>query len=253
MQIVFQDPYASLDPRLTVGAIIAEPLVIHGIGDRAERAAGGSRSCSTWSASMPTPSRATRTSSPAASASASASRARSRSSRSWSSPTSRSRALDVSIQSQILNLLIGPEARLGLSYIFISHDLGVVRARERSRRGDVSRPHRRDGRDGRALCSRIRRHPYTQALISAIPAPDPDSGAPAHRARRRTAEPRERRRPAARSIRAARARCRSAANGFPMSRKRSPAPPRVTIRRGRPRRAASGAIFINSPSPCGRG
>ena len=91
MQIVFQDPFASLNPRMTVAAILGEALDIHGLGcaarqrrERVARAAG-------LVGSPPTHATATRTSSPAASASASASPARSRSSRSSSSPTSRSR------------------------------------------------------------------------------------------------------------------------------------------------------------------
>ena len=50
MQIIFQDPFASLNPRMTVGAILEEPLLVHGIGDAARRAARGWTSCSGWSA-----------------------------------------------------------------------------------------------------------------------------------------------------------------------------------------------------------
>ena len=78
MQIVFQDPYSSLDPRMTVGDIVGEPLIVHGIGSKARPQRRGSASCSTSSASTRASRTATRTSSPAASGSASASRARSR-------------------------------------------------------------------------------------------------------------------------------------------------------------------------------
>ncbi len=77
MQIVFQDPFASLNPRMTVGEILAEPLVVHGIGTRRERDATGRGVARASSASRRTTRNATRTNSPAASASASASPARS--------------------------------------------------------------------------------------------------------------------------------------------------------------------------------
>ena len=79
MQIIFQDPFASLNPRMTVGAIIGEALVIHKLAKtKQEFDATASPSCWRRSGSSPTTCAATRTSSPAASASASASRARSR-------------------------------------------------------------------------------------------------------------------------------------------------------------------------------
>ena len=127
LQIVFQDPYASLDPRMTVNEIIAEPLRIHGRYGT-ERARSEVREL--LRARRPQP-RARqpvrRTSSPAASASASASPAR------WrcdpkvlvlDEPVS---ALDVSIQAGVINLLEDLQDELGLSYLFISHDLSVVR------------------------------------------------------------------------------------------------------------------------------
>jgi hypothetical protein len=81
MQIVFQDPFASLNPRMTVGEILEEPLIVHGIGDAAERRARVNELLG-WSASRRTMRSAIRTNSPAASASASASPARWR----WNRP-----------------------------------------------------------------------------------------------------------------------------------------------------------------------
>ena len=170
MQIVFQDPYASLDPRQSVGAILAEPFEIHRIGTRAHRRArvvellglvgldaeaaekfphefsGGQRQRIGIARAIALSPKLIVADEPVS-------------------------ALDVSIQSQILNLLVGLRERLGLSYLFISHDLAVVehisdwvlvmylgRAVES---GPVEAIYARPS------------HPYTQALISAIPQPVP--------------------------------------------------------------------------------
>ena len=82
MQMVFQDPYASLNPRKRVGSIIGDPMKIHRTANKKERQGSACRSCSRPSASHRSTTTASRTSSPAASASGSASRARSRCGRS---------------------------------------------------------------------------------------------------------------------------------------------------------------------------
>ena len=93
MQIVFQDPFASLNPRMTVGEILEEPLVVHNIGDRTERRARVNRVAEPGRPRHATTRNAIRTNSPAVSASASASPARWRWSRRWWFATSRSRRL----------------------------------------------------------------------------------------------------------------------------------------------------------------
>ena len=75
-------------------------------------------------------------------------------------------ALDVSIQAQVLNLFMELTGALNLTYLFISHDLGVVRYLSRSRGRHVPRPRRRDGADRRAV--RAPSHPYTQALLAEV-------------------------------------------------------------------------------------
>ncbi len=90
IQMVFQDPFGSLNPRRKAGELVAQGLVVHGT-PRARGTGAGARSCSRWSASIPHRRIAIRTSSPADSASASGLHARSRSSPKCSSPTSRSR------------------------------------------------------------------------------------------------------------------------------------------------------------------
>jgi oligopeptide/dipeptide ABC transporter ATP-binding protein len=171
MQMVFQNPYSSLNPRMTVKAIVAEPLIIHKrargrelhervraliatVGLRDEHLyrfphefSGGQRQRIAIARALALEPKLVV----------------------LDEPTS---ALDVSVQAQILNLLSDLQRRLGLTYLFISHDLGVIRY----------------------VCDRVGvmylgriveeaptdelfnepQHPYTRSLLSAIPDPDPD-------------------------------------------------------------------------------
>ncbi len=170
VQMIFQDPYASLDPRMTAGGIVSEPLDIHGVGTKAERRerikellaivgldpAYGVRYPHEFSGGQ---------------------RQRIGVARALAldpdlivadEPIS---ALDVSIQAQILNLLQRLQARLSLTYLFIAHDLAVVR--HISDRIAVMYL----GKIVEVASSRELNthpvHPYTVALLSAVPVPDP--------------------------------------------------------------------------------
>ena len=168
IQMVFQDPFSALNPRMTVAAIIAEPLVIHRVGDRRERAA---RVAELMDAVGLSPSLADRY--PHEFSGGQRQRigiARALALRPRliiaDEPVS---ALDVSVQSQVLNLMLDLQEELGLSYLFVSHDLAVVeQMADEVAVMYLGRIVEQAPRD--ALFARPR-HPYTSALMRSIPRP----------------------------------------------------------------------------------
>ena len=171
LQMIFQDPYASLDPRMRVGALVEEPLLVHGVGTRAERARAVAGLLETCGLPAEAAGRYPHEFSGGQRQRVCIARALALSPELIvaDEPVS---ALDVSIQAQVLNLMTDLRRQRGLSYLFISHNLAVVkyvsdqvavmylgRVVEMGPSEDIYADPR---------------HPYTRALIAAVPRPDPE-------------------------------------------------------------------------------
>ena len=183
LQMIFQDPFASLNPRMSVGAAIAEPIVVHGLAtpkDAAERVADLLRKVGL------TPDMASRLPhefSGGQRQRVAIARALALGPKLIVADEAVS-ALDVSVKARIVNLMLRLQSELGLAFLFISHDIAVV---ERvSHRIAVMFMGEIVEIGPRAAILEDARHPYTRALIASVPTLDP-----ARRSYRRVADPRE--------------------------------------------------------------
>jgi len=170
MQIIFQDPYASLDPRITIGESVAEGLVIHGIGTPAERRERVREVLAKVGLSASYMTRFPHEFSGGQRQRIGIARALIMEPKLivCDEPVS---ALDVSIQSQVLNLLRSLQREFGLTYLFIAHNLAVVE--HISDRVGVMYLGKMVELATSEELFREPLHPYTKALISAIPNPNP--------------------------------------------------------------------------------
>jgi peptide/nickel transport system ATP-binding protein len=170
MQIIFQDPYASLNPRMTIRTIVGEPFVIHGIARGSEREQRVADLLKTVGLDSSVMNRYPHEFSGGQRQRIGIARALALKPKFIvaDEPVS---ALDVSIQAQIINLLGDLQQQFGLTYLFISHAIPVIEHIS-TRIGVMYLGKLVEVGTSQQICS-MPKHPYTQALLSAVPIPDP--------------------------------------------------------------------------------
>jgi peptide/nickel transport system ATP-binding protein len=170
MQMIFQDPFSSLNPRMTLLDIVGEPLIIHNLGNRSEREQRVAKLLSLVGLRPEFMRRFPHAFSGGQRQRIGIARALALNPRLIvaDEPVS---ALDVSVQAQVLNLLLDLQGELGLTYLFVAHDLSVVK--HISDRVAVMYVGRIVEMAPTEALFSAPKHPYTAALLSAIPEPDP--------------------------------------------------------------------------------